>query len=372
MLTIAGTISKNPWTGPAGVFGNGDKWDTANQELWAYLEWFPQWAVSPSGAETLLPGPDRNPRIAEVDASLKMCAFFSDVIQSSTGMLDPSRQLASSDNPAKKVEQLQQQGQLGSLQYIGNLKKTIGSMYAEMLVIFPQIYDSAQVKTIVKADGETEDATINQEFGDPHPETGRRKIHDIKRSFGKYSVRAEAGPDYESRRDAASERLTEFFKVAPGALQSPAMMGSFLRLIGDGNPIISQMADILDPPVSQGLSPKALAGQVASLTQQNKAMSAVIQALNFKLEAGLPEIEKDKWEKALDSLTKIRVAEINASKDLDKAGGDRLAAQQEQVLSMAHETAMDAVGRQHEAAMAQQAQQAAAQQQDQQGEQGGQ
>lgn len=347
MLTLAGTISKNPWTGPRGVFGNGDKWDSANSELWAFMEWDPQFAPSPDGTFHLLPGPERNIRIAEVDASLKMCAFFADQIQSGTGMLDPSRQLANQDNSGVKVEQLQQQGQLGSLQYQKSVTNAVESMYEEMLVIFPQILDSGRAQTIIKADGRAEVALINQEFGEPHPETGKRKFHDIKGSLGKLGVRAKAGPSYDTRRDAAVATLGEFFKNVPQAIQSPKMMAQFLRMIGEGNPAVEQMADILDPPQDGSVTPAMLQGQLAQAQQQMQGMKQVIQTLGMKLQAGLPKIEADKWKAALDAMTKIRVAEISASKDADNQQANREADALAQVLQMSHDAATQAVENEH-------------------------
>jgi hypothetical protein len=352
MLFLAGTLTKTPWTGPRGVFGNGDKWDTANQEPWAFIEWDPQFYPDANGQMHMGPGPERVERIAEVDSSLKMCAFFSDSIQTSTGMLDPSRQLASSDNPAKKVEQLQAQGQLGSIQYQGNVLRCIEAMYEEMLVIFPQIMDSPRVMTVVKPDSKSEAVQINATF----TKNGKSKIHDIKGSLGKYSVRCMAAPAYATRRDEASEQLTEFFKVAPNALQSPKMMAQFLRLIGEGNPIVRQMADILDPPMDGDVTPEMLQGQLAQSQQQLQTMQKVNQALAFKLQAGLPKIEADKWKAALEHLdsqqdraARIAIAEISASKDTDKATADALLS----IMELAHERGMQASDQVHEAQMSQ-------------------
>ncbi len=342
MLTLAGTISKNPWTGPAGVFGNGDKWDTANSELWSFIEWFPQFYPDPNGQMHMGPGPERNPRIAEVDSSLKMCAFFADQIQSGTGMLDPSRQLASSDNSGTKVQQLQQQGQLGSLQYQDNVMRAVGSMYDEMLVIFPKILDAARAMTIIRADGKAEQAQINQEFGEAHPKTGKRRFYDMKGSLGKYGVRCNAGPNSQTRRDAAITTLSEFFKNVPQAIQSPKMMAQFLRMIAEGNPAVEQMADILDPPLDGSVTPEMLQGQLAQSQQQNQAMKQVIQVLDMKLKAGLPEIEYKRWAKAIDflenrenNITKLAAAEITSSKDADQSLVS-------QVLQFAHERGMQA------------------------------
>ncbi len=220
--------------------------------------------------------------------------------------------------------------------------RAVGSMYDEMLVIFPKILDAARAMTIIRADGKAEIAQINQEFGDPHPKTGKRKVYDMKGSLGKYGVRCNAGPNSQTRRDAAITTLSEFFKNVPQAIQSPKIMAQFLRMIAEGNPAVEQMADILDPPLDGSVTPEMLQGQLAQSQQQNQAMKQVIQALDMKLKAGLPKIEYDKWAKAVDFLenrennvAKIAAAEISASKDADQS----LVAQ---VLQFAHERGLQA------------------------------
>ena len=81
----------------------------------------------------------------------------------------------------------------------------------------------------------------------------------------------------------------------------------------------------------------------------------------------MPELEVKKWIAALDALTKIRAAEITASKDADNAQADRDAAALENLTTMAHEAALQATDHEHQVDQAQQAQdtQAARQQQEQ-------
>jgi hypothetical protein len=87
--------------------------------------------------------------------------------------------------------------------------------------------------------------------------------------------------------------------------------------------------------------------------QQNQALTSLVQKMQQDIQAKMPQIDADKWKTAIDALTRIRVAEINASKDADKQRADIDAAMLETIMGQAHETAMQATDHQHEAGQAQ-------------------
>ncbi len=83
------------------------------------------------------------------------------------------------------------------------------------------------------------------------------------------------------------------------------------------------------------------------------------------LAAKLPEIEAKKYIAILDNITKIHVAEVNASKALLTSAADREAQQLESMVGMAHETGSKAMDQEHQTMMADKQQEAALEQSDQ-------
>ena len=75
------------------------------------------------------------------------------------------------------------------------------------------------------------------------------------------------------------------------------------------------------------------------------------------IQAKLPQIEADKWKTAIDNLTKLRVAEINAGIDKAQTDEDML----EHLSGLAHDATMQRMQHEHEKSQARQ--QAAAQSQ---------
>ncbi len=361
MVELVGFTPRAPWIGPEGSFDD-PRWKTANTEMWAYLEYTPVKVTDEGTGQTVLaPPPQRNMWEAAIQWILALKASFVDDIKAVTNTYDPSLGASKGNQSGKAIEQLRSESNVGNFSYADNLHRAISNLYSEMIYIFPQILDGPRTVSIVRPDSQHELVEINQIFGDGAPTSGtasgaKKKVLDL--SKGEYAVRATVGQSHETARREALEALTEFFKGYPQALQAPGMASNYLRLIGDGNQQVEQMADNLEPDQAEDgeLSPEQLQAKLQQAKQQIQALTMVAQKMHETLEAGLPKVEADKWKAMLDSITKIRVAEINASKDMDKAAADRDAALLETQIMNAHQAGMQAE-QQDAAAQQQQAQQ---------------
>jgi hypothetical protein len=216
-------------------------------------------------------------------------------------------------------------------------------------------------------------AEINRDFpGDGiDPATGKKgKANNI--CLGEYSVRVQVGPSFETRNEEAISHFVDFMKIDPQIVQAPGVAGKALRWIGQGNPQIEAIADLLDPPPNADVTPQQMQQALQQSEQKNQQLMQIAQRLASELKSKLPEIEYKKWSDALKSVTQIHVAEITASKDLDNAKADREAALLEQLLGFAHDAGTQAQDQEHEQGMQQQqqAQDAASQVSDQAHQQG--
>ena len=365
LAECTGNLTRSPWTGFKGQFDD-PRWETANSEVWAYLEITPVWSVDPvNNQSALLPPPTRNTYELAIEWLLQGAQFFANSVKAITSIYDPSLgKQEGAGQSGKAIEQLRSESSSGTFSYADNLHRAIEVMYGEMAYIFPQIMDGPRTQTIVKADSQHEVIEINREFGESGIDsaTGRKgKANNI--ALGEYSVRVSAGPSYETRQDQAIDALLGFFKIVPQALAAPGVAGKVLDLIGQGNPKVQAIVDILTPGGGQEQTPGQLGQQLAMSQQQNKALTGLVQKMQQAIQAKLPQVEADKWKAALDAITRIRVAEINASKDVDKSKADAEASMLETIIGQAHDAATQAVDHQHEAWMQQQNQAAAAQSQ---------
>ncbi len=348
-VELAGMMPKSPWVGYKGQFDD-PRWQTANSEMWAYLEITPQFATDEMGQQQLLPPPQRNMWETPIQWLLALSAYFSDSIKAVTAIYDPSLGAVKGDQSGKAIEQLRSESAVGNFSYADNLHRAIGVMYREMAVVFKTIMDGPRVVTIVKPDSQHELVEINKEFGQGEDTKGKKR-NSIQ--HGEYSIRVMAGKDFPTRQAEAVDQLQNFFKVAPQALAQPGVAAKFLRMIGEGNPQVEGMADLLAPDADKEATPQQLQGALAQSQQQNKVLTMLVEKLQQAMQSKLPELEFQKWKAAIDNVTRIRVAEINASKDMDKAAADREADMLDSMMSMAHESATQATDQQHEAGMQQ-------------------
>ncbi len=346
---LAGALPKSPWIGPAGTFDD-PRWQTANSEMWAYLEYKPVFVTDETtGAQSLAPAPQRNMWEAPIQWLLALGAYFSDAIKAVTSVYDPSLGQQKNEQSGKAIEQLRSESSVGNISYSDNLHRAIEVMYGQMLLIFPKILSQSQVVTIVRPDSQHETAVINQIFPEGiDPQTGKRgKPNNI--GIGRYSVRVTAGPSFQTRQEQEIQALTAFFQAAPQVLAAPGVAAKYLRMIGEGNPKVESMADLLEPKGSQdGQNPQAAQQALQQAQQQNQALMVLVQKLQAAIQAKLPEQETKKWTTVVDALTKIRVAEISAGVDAAANETSHL----EALAGFAHDAAKQAVEHEHAGKMA--------------------
>lgn len=348
---LAGLMPKAPWVGYKGQFED-PRWESANSEVWAYLEIKPTFGVAPSGESTLLPPPQRNNWEAPIQWLLALGAYFSDAIKAVTSIYDASLGQQKSDQSGLAITQLRSESNTGVFFVADNLHHAIQELYEQIIIINCQILSESRVVTIVRPDSQHELATINTEFPQGvDPATGKAgKAKWLAQ--GRYAVAVTVGPNYETIKQQTSEILTEFLKIDPQIMQVPGVAAMALRSISQGDPEIEGIADLLEPTGEQ--NPAQSAQQLAQAKQTIQQLNLLVQALQQKLAAQLPKIEADKWKAALDNVTKIRVAEISASMDADRQKADLDASHLESVLGMAHDTAMQASDQEHQQSIAQQ------------------
>ncbi len=138
-------------------------------------------------------------------------------------------------------------------------------------------------------------------------------------------------------------------KAAPQIMGAPGIAGQILRMLGEGNPLVEQMADALTPGGDgEEQTPAQLSSQLQQANVKLQQVTQFAQQLHQAIQAKLPEIEQKKWSDALKALTSIRVAEINASKDADNANADRAADHLSDLLGWAHDAAMQATEHEHQ------------------------
>lgn len=357
MLEITGGMTKSPWVGWLGQFDVQDAqgfnpWTSSNTQMYAYMEIKPTYSINPSTqVAELLPPPQKNTWEAPIAMLLNLATFFGEQIKAASGVFfDPSIQSVKDAQSGAAIKALQTQTNIGTLNWQDNLKHAVGMSYRQAAIILPQILDGPRVVTIVRPNSKHEIAEINQEFPADQAlsETGvRKKRNNIV--LGKFSLRAVAGPSFETRTDEALKRILEFLGIAPNVAGAPGLAPAILRMIGEGNQEIEALADMLSGGADgQDLTPEQMKAGLMKLTQENGMLKQGVQQLQKEIDAKLPQVQAQMFKTIFDNLTKIRVAEVTASKDGDNADANREAAALETKLGMAHDAATQATQQEHD------------------------
>ena len=368
---VVGTMNKSSgFLGYQGQFDTANAqginpWDDFNMKLYSRMEIKPTWAINPvSGQAELLPPPQRSAWEAPIARLLEAATFFGEQIKAATSVFfDPTVQSARDAQSGEAIKALQSQTNIGTLNWQDNLHRAVSLSYQQAWLVLRKIYSSSQARTIVRADSEHEIRYINATFqsGDDTAAGKSKKTYNITQ--GEYAFRVLAGANDETRSKQALERFMELLRIAPQVTQAPGVLAQVVRMVGDGNPLMEQMADSLMPNDGEDLTPEQLKQKIMGLQQSDQQKTALIQQLSQALLAKLPEIQSRERIAMMNMLGGIRKAEITASKDLDKSAADRDASMLEAQMGMAHEAATQAVDHEHETGMQEQQNAAAVQQQ---------
>ena len=213
---MMGLGPRAPFIGAAGQFeGYEDKWEAANTENWAFLEYNP---VALGG--TLSPPPARQQFSGAPQGMLQMAQLFQGNVQSSLGMYQASVGAPSNEKSGIAIRERKNEGDVGNLHYRANLALSMRHGGRILLEMIPRVIDTAQVARIIGEDGAVDTVELVPGLGAASQKTpkGQPNRHDI--TMGRYDLSMDVGPAYATRRQDAAEGMTEMVRAFPPMLQT--------------------------------------------------------------------------------------------------------------------------------------------------------
>jgi hypothetical protein len=346
-VEAVGYAPKAPFIGPKGAFAtDADKWDTANVETHAYIEY--------DGPEA----PQRQPFPQVPQGYIQAANDAASDLKSVIGMFQASLGQPSNETSGRAILARMREGDVSTFHYVDNLARAIRHGGRILIDLIPKIYDIPRMIRVLKPDGSTAAVQINQPFqqpqmqpngqplmrpvagppgvppgppgvppgqpgqppqmGAPPPMPGAppgppqplmepvtvEKIFDL--TAGKYDLTVEAGPSFTTRREEAANQMIELARADPAILP---LIGDILvkNLDWPGAEEIAQRLDQARQAQSQqGPDPKVQAemqakAQQAQAEQQQKAAQAqadnqlAMQQMQMQM-----QLEKQKMEMQMD------------------------------------------------------------------------
>lgn len=295
------------------IKGFEKQWNTANTHPWSALIYH-----ETSNGGHLVPPPQRAPFQADTQAITIAKAGAADDIrvttgiqQASLGELDPQHQ------SGRAIRELKQQSELGTSDYVDNLRLAVEFEGILLADLAPHYYDRpGRIATIMSLEGDEDLVMLNQPFvkgqnGVPQPvdqqqpppqmPQGQQPEHYDVTTLDQYSVVVEVGKAFSTRREEGVAMMSDLAQAAP------QLVPVFADLwVGDMDfPSASKIAERLkkaNPLARDEQNPQV---DVQQLQAQLGAMQQQLQQLQ-------PEAIKMQIAQ-LDAETKVKIAEINAA-----------------------------------------------------------
>lgn len=373
---------KAPWTAVEGqLAGREVQWEQSNVRNFAVLQ-YKQVDISGKPA----PPPQRNVAEPPIQGMAQMIAQASNDLKASLGIYDPSLGQRRGDESGKAIERLQAQGNIATLNYSDNMSRMLKRLGKSLLEWMKVTYDAPRVQRIIAPDSTVKHVVIHNGADQKEAAEQLGLQHDIKKIYdigvGRYDVIISVGPTYQSQRKEAVASQMDLMKSLP---PNQASAISDLAVRNMDIPQSKEMADRLKkmqpPQILEGddddpqVQIQKLQSQIQQFSQQHalqqKALDEATDVIKTKkIEqdgkvqiAQVQEMSRQNIVK-MQEATKLAVAQINASKDVNQTFAETELKAYDIMHSAAHDVAMQKDQQAHEQQLAQQSQEAAAQQQD--------
>lgn len=373
-----GIGSKAPWIMTKEQVENHEKmWGQANTRKLAYLIY----NNVPNS-----PPPIRNASEPPIQAMMMMVRQSSEDLMSSTGLYNPS--LGKQQSPqesGKAILAQQQQGDVATLNFSDNMKRTKKQIGKYLIDQIPYVYDAPRVQRVINPDESTQHVGVyNSQEHQMSPDEvaampemeGVTKIYDL--GVGRFDVVVDIGPSYQTKRKEAVATQLELMREIPMVQQgAPDIIIRNMDIPG-ADAIADRVKKMLPPQLidDEGQDPETqlhkTQAQLQMLTQQHQLAMQELAKLQDTVKGkvienqGRQSIEQMKLQSqermwSIEQQGKIVIAQIEAkTQDAATRAQETLQVWQE-LHQAAHDTALSQ--QEHQQTLEQGQQQAAVQSQ---------
>lgn len=342
MAERLGQAVRSPIVGAVGQFKTQRAtWEQANTKPVAYLEYD---AIEVNGH--LAPAPQRADFDPRIDQMVTGSIITKENIKGTLGMYGSS--IGQEDPKAKSgiaIKALQSEGDNATYDFLDNGSHALELAGCQIVDLIPKVYSQPDIIQIRDAQQQLRQIAINQPIAKmQNPPDKQERDYYINLEDAKYHVAVSASPTHATKRAEDAEFSMEFFKMLPPPEQVKVAP---IMLRHQDSTVAKEMANVLDPPKEGDEIPPAVMQRLQMGQKMIEVLTQEVHALKDTLDNKKLELESQEKQKALDALTKIRVAEISASKDADNTEANILANRLTQLIDQAHELHMAGVNQQN-------------------------
>jgi hypothetical protein len=290
----------------------------------------------------LAPPPRRETTEPPVQALTIACQDAADDMKATTGVYDAQQGAQSNETSGRAINARVVQGETSNFHIVDNLALSIGHSCRIILDWFPDVYDRVRTMRII---GEDDTHSVVTTIGKTVPQEARagmnihgqeqqsstldafkkifagskkpsKPVYDI--SVGTYDVICSAGPSFASKRQQASEQLTNLAQVWPALLQfAPDLVAKSIDV-----PYAQEIAERAKKTLPPGLQdqpegapeiPPEVQQQLAQMQQQTEALTQALNEASQQIETKAHDAASKERMNTENNEVKKYIAELNAT-----------------------------------------------------------
>lgn len=278
--------SKTPYIGPLEAFeGLDDYWKTANTVNHSYL---PFNHVDDAGQP--IPPPQRQQPPMAAPVALEGMRTAQMEMELVSGQFAAQMGMPGNERTGAALTARQRQGDRATFHYIDGMATAIRHVGRIVLDLIPKIYDTQRVMTVLADDGTEFQLVVDPKAPNAAEATmqAQQQLAEmiLNPLVGEYSVVADVGPGYATRRAEAFDAYTLLLTQAP---QLSGLIGDIMLRAGDfpGADEAAERLRRMIPPQALGQGPsqqeQMLMGQLQQAHQMIERLMHEYQEMQLKL-----------------------------------------------------------------------------------------
>lgn len=284
-----------PFTGPLAAYEGLEAYYTrANTDDVAYL---PYNHIDESGNP--IPAPTRQTPPVMASAFVQGMQITQQEMMMASGQYQAQMGENENAKSGKAISERQRQGDNATYHFIDGLAIAIRFTGKILIDLIPKIYDTKRVLRMVGEDGVESDIQIDPEAEQAYLVKQGQTSDEVKAIFnpnvGRYSVEADVGPGYATRRQEAFNAITQVLGQAPNLV---SIIGDLLFKAADF-PMADEIAERLGrmvPPQAKGDGPTP---QMAQMQEQIQSMQGTMGHLMQALAEEKLKTQREKSDRAI-------------------------------------------------------------------------
>lgn len=265
------------------VEGSETQWESANQNNYAYLTWN---EYADDGNEKATSKPER------IDPPVYSTGYAAGIAQAATDMMAASGQYQSTfgeqsnERSGHAIDARQRQGENATYHFINSL--AVGIRYTGKIILdlLPHVYDTERALLVLGQDDKQTNVHIDPGLPTAHamlPEfdfSPQAVTMALNPSIGRYSVQANVGPSYGTRRQETFNAISQIIQEVPTLT---SVIGDLLFRSMDV-PLADEIADRMKNVISPQALGKGPTPQESQLQQMLAQQHMVMQQQQQKIQ----------------------------------------------------------------------------------------